>query len=600
MNKTVHNLLKRAKKTLAKNDALRETYHFVKRSLRPRYVKKRHNISYRQWIRQCEPLVWSHWRKQKLQPQISVVVPAFNDPEKYLKPLINSLKKQTYDNWQLCIADGSTDEACAEAMRLAANSDKRIVYKRLAKNEGIVGNTNQGIKLATGEFVGFLDQDDELAPQALYEVVVALNEKPKTDFFYSDEDKISDDGSHRSLPFFKPDFSPTLLEGVNYITHFSVVRRSLLKKIGNFRKGFDGAQDYDLILRITDATDRIVHIPKILYHWRLAEGSTSGPIENKPYATAAGMRALEDHVQRKKIPAKVLEIPELPTNYRLQYKTPRKAKVSIIIPFKDKPELLKKLIPNILNKTTYKNYEIILISNNSEQAETHSYLASLKSSANIKIFEHNISYNYSALNNFGRSKASGDYLVLLNNDTEVITGDWLKEMLGVASQPWAGAVGPALFYPNNTLQHAGIILGMDTVAGHIWRHLHQDALTPFGRPYWPRDFLAVTAACLMVKASKYDEIGGFDENLVVAGNDVAFCLRLHEKGYRNIYWPFVRLYHYENASVGTYQNAPPTDYDNSMKYYKPYLLWHDPYFNPNLSLQIEQIAYREDYSGSFN
>jgi GT2 family glycosyltransferase len=335
-----------------------------------------------------------------------------------------------------------------------------------------------------------------------------------------------------------------------------VVRRRLFEKIGALREGFDGSQDFDFILRVTDYTDQIVHIPKILYHWRLADGSTAGPIANKAYTDDAGQKALRDHIKRKRIKAEVRGIPEFPTNYHLHYQVPANAKASIIIPFKDKVSYLRTLVPSILKKTTYKNYEIILLSNNSTEKETHEYLDTLKRHTNIKIFYWDHPYNFSALNNFGRSKASGDYLVLLNNDTEVITGEWLEELLGAASQPWAGAVGPLLFYPNKTIQHAGVVLGMKTMAGHVFRSMPEDAITPFGRPCWPRNYLAVTAACLAVKTSKYDEVGGLDEKLVMAGNDVAFGIRLHEKGYRNVYWPFAKLYHYENVSVGSYSNAP--------------------------------------------
>ncbi len=592
--------LRRIKRTLAKSEVLRTTYHRVRNMFGVSYEKKYQPISYRQWVERGEPHVWTPQRALKRQPLISVVVPTYNTPQKYLVPLIASFKEQSYGHWQLCIADGSPSQERAAAIAEACKVDSRILYERIdPKKQGIVYNTNVGLTMTTGEFVGFVDHDDVLSPHALYEVVAALNEHPTTDLFYSDEDKISDDGKTRSHPFFKPDWSPQLLEGVNYITHFTVVRKSVIDKVGGFREKFDGAQDYDFILRVTDATDRIVHIPKMLYHWRLAEGSTSGPIENKSYADTAGQRALRDHVARQKIPAKVLPIPDLPTNYRLRYDVPKNAKVSIIIPFKDKVDLLKVCVESILTKTTYKNYELILLSNNSTEQATRDYLKTL-TMPNIKQFVHDVPFNFSELNNFGRSKASGDYLVLLNNDTSVINGEWLEELLGVASQPWAGAVGPILFYPNNTIQHAGIILGMDTMAGHVWRHLHEDALTPFGRPYWPRNYLAVTAACVMVKTSKYDEVGGLDETFIMAGQDVAFSLRLHEKGYRNIYWPFAKLYHYENVSVGSYSKAPAIDYTHSLKSYKPYLLWHDPYFNPNLSLKIEQIAFREDYSGEFN
>src|SRR6266568_2062912 len=592
-------LRRAAEKVLPKGTVRRKlagkAYGAAKRSVLGRKDPAHRVLSYPQWMQRCEPHVWVEAKSYKHEPLISVVVPTYNTPDKYLFPLLDSLREQLYANWQLCIADGSPDAERAAAIEVACRLDDRIVYKKLAKNFGIVVNTNEAITLAKGSFIGFLDHDDTLSPHALLEIVDALNQKSKTDLFYSDEDKLSDNGKTRSLPHFKPDWSPTLLEGVNYITHFVVVRASVLKKVGPLREGFDGAQDYDFILRVTDHTQNIVHIPKILYHWRMADGSTSGEIGNKTYADDAGKRALRDHVKRQNIEAVVQGIPESPTNYRLRYAVPKNAKASIIIPFKDKVEFLRALVPSILDKTTHKNYEIILLSNNSTEQATHDYLDSLKDNPKIRIFYWDHPYNFSALNNFGRKQASGDFLVLLNNDTEVINGEWLSELLGVAAQPWAGAVGPMLFYPKDKIQHAGIVLGMGGMAGHVFRLHREDSLSVFGRPNWPRNYLAVTAACLAIRTSKYDEAGGLDEKLVMCGNDVALGLRLYEKGYRNVYWPFAKLYHYENVSVGSYKNAPQGDYDRSLIYYRPYLNWHDPYFNRNLSLSNEQVALREHY-----
>lgn len=546
-------------------------------------------------MKDSEPNLWVTATSWERAPLISIVTPAYNTPDKYLLPLIESVKAQTYTNWQYCIADGSTDPERAALIELACKDDARIVYKRLKNNEGIVGNTNAALDLAKGTFIAFLDHDDTLSPHALSEVVDAYNKQPETDVFFSDEDKLSDDGRQRSQPFFKPGWSPTLEECVNYMTHLLVVKKTVITAVGPLKKGFDGAQDYEFILRVTDYTKSIVHIPKVLYHWRTADGSTSGPIDNKGYADTAGRTALIDHVKRQKINATVLGIPELPTNYRLKYTVPKGAKASIIIPFKDKAELLKACINSILSKTTYGNYEIILVSNNSTELATQDYLETLKSNPKIKLCYWDHPFNYSALNNYGRTQASGDYLVLLNNDTEVINNEWLEELLGVAAQPAVGAVGPLLFYPTNKIQHAGIILGMNTMAGHVFRHQGEDAITMFGRPYWPRNYLAVTAACLTVKATKYDEVGGLDETFIMAGNDVAFNLRLYEKGYLNVYWPFAKLYHYENVSVGSYSKAPPGDYDHSLTYYKPYLDYKDPYFNPNLDIMSEKVGIRRNY-----
>jgi glycosyltransferase involved in cell wall biosynthesis len=550
------------------------------------------SISYGAWIKNKEPSLWSKDISFKLKPLISILVPTYNTPDKYLKPLIQSIKDQTYTNWQLCISDASTDQERANAIEELSKIDKRIVYVR---NPGlhISANTNKSLELAKGEYVGLLDHDDMLSEHALYEVVHVINDNREADVVYSDEDKLSDDGKERLLPFFKPDWSPDLLLGVNYITHFLVVRKSLIKKVNGLRSDYNGAQDYDLLLRLSEHTDRIIHIPKILYHWRMADGSTARLPGEKDYADSAGQRALQDAVKRRKIKADVVEIKDRPTNYRLKYHLPAKQpKVSIIIPFKDKPELLRKCVESILTKTTYKDYEIILLSNNSSEDETSKLVSQLKKNKKVAAYEWNHPFNYSKINNFGVSKATGEYIVLLNNDTELITNQWLEELVGIASQPGVGAVGPMLLYPDkkNGIQHAGIILGMGTMAGHVFRHHQPGDWTDFGLPVWPRNYLAVTAACFIVAKRLYNKVGGLDEVFTIAGNDVAFCLRLHEFGYKNIYWPFVSLYHYESISVGTYNNGIQLDYDHSLTYYKKYHQLGDPYFNKNLDLMNEQIG----------
>lgn len=552
---------------------------------------------YRKWIKNCEPdnFVDTNERLQKLKdkPLISIIVPCYNTSKRYLDELLLSVIEQIYSNWELCIADGSTDKSAIQYISEACLRDKRIRYIKVGENLGIVGNTNIALEKAKGEFVAFMDHDDILSPYALAEVAITINEDQKTDLIYSDEDKLSDNGKNRLLPFFKPDWSPELLLGVNYITHLVVARKSLVKKIGGLRAGFDGAQDYDFLLRITEQTDRIKHIPKILYHWRLAEGSTAKTVDEKSYADSAGRQALADAAKRRGIQAEVVEVPKHPSNYRLRFILPKnQPKVSIIIPFKDKPGLLKQCVNSILAKTTYKNYELILVSNNSTEQATHEYLDKLSKNKRCKVLEWNQSFNYSKVNNFGRKHATGKYLVLLNNDTEVITPEWLDELIGVASQPGIGAVGPLLYYPKRTIQHAGVVVGMAGMAGHVFRGILPKNWTDFGMPAWPRNYLAVTAACVAVEAKKYDEVGGLDETFTVAGNDVAFCLRLYEAGYRNVYWPFAELVHYENVSVGSYKNVPQLDYDHSLKYYRHYFKKGDPYFNPNLDLMHEEIRVR--------
>lgn len=550
--------------------------------------------TYNDWIKRREPDLWKKQVKGVRNPLISVVVPTFNTPDKYLIPMIKSMMNQTYKNWELCISDASTNKLRKHAIHEIAKTDSRIKYTH---NKGlhISDNTNKAIDIADGEYIGLLDHDDILSVHALNEVASAIINNSQADLIYSDEDKLSDDGKLRSLPFFKPDWSPELLLGVNYITHFLVFNKKLLKKADKLRSDFDGAQDYDLILRLTEVTENIIHIPNVLYHWRLADGSTAKSVDEKGYADTAGQRALREAVQRRNIKADVIEIKERPTNYRLKYKLPKKQpKVSIIIPFKDKQQLLKTCVESILEKTTYKNYEIILLSNNSSESKTHEYLKSLGKNKRCNVYYWDHPFNYSAINNFGVNKSSGEYIVLLNNDTEVITPDWLSELIGVASQPNIGAVGPMLLYPdpNDGIQHAGVVLGMKGMAGHVFRHRKPGEWTDFGLPSWPRNYLAVTGACLAVEKAKYLDIGGLDERFTISGNDVAFCLKLYEAGYRNVYWPFSELYHHESVSVKTYEGNKK-DYDLSLKYYRKYIQRGDPYYNENLDIMVEGVAMRK-------
>jgi glycosyltransferase involved in cell wall biosynthesis len=573
--------------------------HSRRRKLVRFIVKKQYSksgtttISYKDWIVKMEPGLFIDSFEFKYQPLISIVVPCYNTPEKYLKPLIDSIISQKYENWELCIVNGSTDKDSSRRIQEKRNLDNRIECIDVAENKGIVGNTNEGLKKASGEFVAFVDHDDVLSEYALAEVVAVLNQNKKIDLIYSDEDKLSDDGKERLLPFFKPDWSPELLLGVNYITHFVVARKSIVDQIGGLRPGFDGAQDYDFLLRFTEKINpsNIKHISKILYHWRLADGSTAKDAGEKNYADTAGQRALSDAVKRRKINADVVEIPERPTNYRLRYVLPKRhPKVSIIIPFKDKADLLRQCVGSILSKSTYSNYEIVLLSNNSTEQDTHQYLEELKGEDKCKIFYWDNPFNYSAINNFGVSKSTGTYVILLNNDTEVISPSWIEELIGVASQPGIGAVGPLLWYPTKDIQHAGVVLGMGGMAGHVFRHHKSTDWTDFGMPCWPRNYLAVTGACLAIEKKKYVGTGGLDERFIIAGNDVAFGIKLSEAGYRNVYWPFTELIHYENVSVGSYNNVPSGDYDHSLTYYKRYLDNGDPYFNSNLDLMNEQVG----------
>lgn len=591
--------MERAKRFIKSHPRLYGIVRKVKRSLTAKPLEYP-IFCYKDWIKSIEPTLWKGLSKDAARPLISVIVPTYNTPDKYLLPLIDSLTEQTYSHWELCISDASTELERQDAIRNISESDKRIKY---VSHPGlhISENTNKGLMMATGGYIGLLDHDDVLSIHALEEIAVTLDET-HADIIYSDEDKLSDDGKERQSPFFKPDWSPDMLLGVNYITHFLVVKKTLIDQVRGLRAEYNGAQDYDLLLRLTELTDKIIHIPKILYHWRLADGSTAKTVGEKSYADTAGQRALGDAIKRRGLKAKVIEIPERPTNYRLAYQLPSSLPlVSIIIPFKDKADLLKTCVESIFAKTTYGNYELILISNNSEEDDTDHVLNDLRKDKRVKVFYWNNPFNYSKINNFGASKAKGKYLVLLNNDTEVITNEWLDELIGVASQEGVGAVGPLLLYPDkkNGIQHAGIILGMGTMAGHVFRHHQPGDWTDFGIPAWPRNYLAVTGACLVIKKALYSKMGGLDEVFTVAGQDVSFGIKLYESGYRNIFWPFAQLYHYENVSVGTYDNGIQLDYDHSLEYYSPYHQNGDPYFNPNLDLMNEQVGIRSNYEKNF-
>jgi len=553
--------------------------------------------TYQDWIDEFEQQGLVPEKAYAYQPLISIIVPAFNTPDKYLLPLLDSICAQTYTRWELVLIEASPDPERAVAIHEQAQRDKRIRLIKVGENKGIAENTNLGLAEARGDYVAFLDHDDTLAPFALNEVVAVLQDHPEVDLFYSDEDKLSDDGTERSLPFFKPDWSLDLFLGVNYLAHFVVVRKLIADKVQGIRIGFNGAQDFDFLLRVLDEKPVIHHIPHISYHWRMADGSTARAIDAKNYADDAGRRALADYVKRNKIAADVLEIPNKPTNYRLKYHTPGNPKASLIIPFKDKVELTKVMVDSILTKTTYPNYEIILVDNRSEELATQEYLASLKDELRIKTVLYDKPFNWSAVNNFGRRQATGEVLVFLNNDMEVVKPEWLEELVGVALQPRVGAVGSLLRYPDKMIQHAGVVLGFFGVAGHVFRGLLPDDFTYFGIAAWPRNYLAVTGACIAVTAKKFDAVGRFDENFYTAGSDVVFGIACHQAGYDNVYWPFSELLHYENVSVGKYgeRNDNQHDYDESMKYYRPYLERGDPFFNPNLEVhgpQAEQIKLR--------
>ena len=561
---------------------------------------------YEIWIRKNEPTKeeLEEYKKESLsfnyRPKISIVTPVWNIDETWLRLAIESVSNQVYDNWELCIADGgSTKQHVKKVLKEYAKKDKRIKVKFLLENKGIAGNSNGALSLATGEFVTFLDHDDELVPVTLYEIVNLLNENPDLDFIYSDEDKIDERGK-RINPFFKPDWSPDMFLSCNYPIHITVIRKSLIDMVSGFREGYDGSQDYDLFLRVTERIEknRIAHIPKILYHWRTIATSAASSLEAKPYAYTAAKKALKDAAVRRTIETEDVVDGIWIGSYRFKYKIKGSPKVSIIIPTKDNVDTLKICIDSILEKTDYENYELVIVDNQSKEEETFEYFDKIKNNPRIKILEYNKPFNFSAINNFAVSKVDAGYLLFLNNDTEVISEEWLSAMLEHAQRREVGAVGAKLLYPNNTIQHAGIIIGIigkPPVAGHSHRYFPASHFGYCGRIQHVQNLSAVTAACMMVRKEVFEDVGGFDENLTVAFNDVDFCLKIREKDYLIVYTPYAELYHYESLSRG-YDDKPEKKarFLKEVEYVRA--KWEhvidkgDSYYNPNLTLDKEDFS----------
>lgn len=520
------------------------------------------------------------------QPKISIIVPVYNTEETWLRKAIESVRNQIYPNWELCICDdGSIAEHVSPVLAELSGQDKRIRVVTSPHNRGISAASNNALSLATGEFVGFLDHDDELTLDALYEVVRLLNTQPDLDFIYTDEDKLTVDG-RRVEPFFKPDWSPDLLLSCNYITHFAVVRRSLVQEIGGFTEGLDGSQDHDLFLRLGEKTQRIGHVAKPLYGWRKIPGSAASDTQAKPYAHAAGRQALQEYLWRNGIAGEIVGAQVSPSHHRVRYRITGQPLVSIIIPIRDRVELLQRCLESIEEKTDYRHFEVIIVDNQSKEPATLSYLARLP---------HTVvplpgPFNYSHLNNVGVAHARGEFLLFLNNDTEVITGEWLTAMLELAQRPHVGAVGAKLLYPNRTIQHAGIVLGLGGMAGYACGHLPEEFAGYFGLPTVIRNCSAVTAACMMTRKSVFAGVGGFDENIKVAYNDIDLCLRMREKGYVIIYTPYAVLYHLESATRKTLH--PRSDEEYVRKRWGRVIQGGDPYHNPHLSLERPDCSLR--------
>jgi len=531
------------------------------------------------------------------KPLISIVMPVYNIDRQWLNLAIKSIEMQWYENWELCIADDkSTKEETIAYLKQIKHPNIKVTF--LKENLNISAASNAAISMATGEYIALMDNDDEITPDALYEMVKIINDTG-ADFIYSDEDFVSTEGEF-SNPHFKPDFSPDLLLSHNYITHFSCFKKELLDKVGGFNSEFDGSQDYDLFLRLTEQTSKIQHIPKVLYHWRMLETSTSINPNVKPEAANRGKLVLEETMKRRGIKA-LVENANIPHYFKVKYEILDSPLVSIIIPFKDKPELLAVCIESILKKSTYQKFEIIGISNNSEEPEIFQLMAELEQKdPRISFYEYNVDFNYADINNHAvKTYAKGEHILLLNNDIEVISPDWIEAMLGQSQRDEVGCVGAKLYYPNDTVQHAGIIMGLGGYAGHSHKMYSRFNSGYYNRLNIVQNLSAVTAACLMVKKSIYDEVNGMDEiRFKVAYNDVDFCLRVREKGYLNIFTPYAEMYHHESVSRG-YETTPEkiarfqTEKDALFERHKEILVNGDPYYSPNLSHDTEDFSIKD-------
>jgi len=554
---------------------------------------------YRLWINKYEPKR-AELQKQRTHtfgrsPKISIVVPTYNTPTKFLEAMIDSVIAQTYAKWELCIADGCSNVETVKAiLDKYAATDSRIRVRYLSTNSGIVGNSNAAIEFATGDYVCFLDHDDTLAPFALHEVVKTLNESPDAEFIYSDEDKLDQNGV-RCEPSFKPDFSPETLRARNYICHLAVLKRSLVTQLGGFRKGFDGAQDHDLMLRASEKAKQVLHIPKVLYHWRMHEFSTAANKDSKRYAFDAGKRAVAEHLERLNIAATVNDGDVLGV-YHVIYHLPKQPLVSVIIPNRDQVQFLSRCMQS-LSQSSYANYEVIIVENGSTNDETFAYYRDIEKQPHVRIVKWTHPFNYASVNNFAANEARGEILLFLNNDIEAINPDWMESMVKQVIQPGVGAVGAKLYYADDTIQHAGIIIGMGGVAGHSHLHFPREAPGYMQRLTFAHNCAAVTGACLMMPKKLFDEIGGFDEGFILAFNDVDLCMQVLHKGYRIVWTPEAELYHFESKTRG-YEDTE----EKQRRFKREADLFHakwgaflkkgDPYYNPNLRLDRADFALR--------
>jgi GT2 family glycosyltransferase/SAM-dependent methyltransferase len=546
------------------------------------------HLSYEHWIKHVEQRSCDAGRIEReiasfgYKPRISVVVPVYKTPPELLDLAIRSVQRQHYENWELCICDdGSLDAKVRQCLEKWEERDARVKVTFSSRNEGISGASNRALQLASGEFVGLLDHDDELSPDALFEVVKLLQERPEADMIYSDEDKLDTSG-RRLNPCFKPDWSPEFMLSVMYTCHFGVYRKRLVDEIGGFRAGFDGSQDYDLVLRLSERTSQIYHIPKILYHWRMIPGSASVSAEAKPYAYVAGRKALSEHLERRRIPGEIVD-GNWPGYYQIRFNLRDSEKVSIIVLASDQRDLLRSCINSIEAKTAYANYEILVAGNQNPDVRHGS-------SRPHKVVLNEGKFDPSGLINLATRRASGSYLVLLHGDTEVISEGWITAMLGFCQQKEIGVVGAKLLYRNNRIQHAGVVLGLKGIAGHPLRNFPRDTWHDSRSPCNTRNCSAVSAACLMVRRSVFEEVGGFDEELSDGSNDIDFCLKVRRAGYRVVWTPWAELYHHDLPTMS--RPRKPSREIKLLRKRWGAIFENDPYYNPNLTLRHEDLGFR--------
>ncbi|MGH8075356.1 MAG: glycosyltransferase family 2 protein [Lysobacter sp.] len=523
------------------------------------------------------------------KPLVSILLPVYQPPDRWLRRCLDSVLAQVYPHWQLCIADdASPSPRVRNTLQEYAARDSRIHLRLRESNGHISKATNSALEMAEGEFVALLDNDDELPPHALLEIVKAINANPQWQMIYSDEDKVDADG-RRFQPYFKPDWNHELLLAQNCVSHLGVYRTDLVREVGGFRVGFEGSQDWDLALRCAERlrSDEIGHVPKVLYHWRAIAGSTAAGVDQKSYVVDAGVRAVSEHLQRMGRGATVEpnRYGHLNVRYDLPPSPPR---VSLIIPTRDKVDLLRVCINSILETTDYPDYEIIVVDNQSQERPTLDYFRELESEPRVTVLRYDQPFNYSAINNYAVIRASGSVIGLVNNDIEAIHPEWLSVMVAQAVRPEIGAVGAMLYYPDDTIQHAGVVVGFHGVAGHVYTGLPAGATGQCGRAILAQEMSAVTAACLLVRKAVFTEVDGLDEELSVAFNDIDFCLRLREAGYRNVWTPYASLYHHESASRG-YEDTPEKKARFKSEVDLMTLRWgqmldQDPNYNPNLTL----------------